>query len=177
MHYSGCIYPVVQLVLLVIASINASPLNITHLLSNDLSFPPHNQIIPNPYYVPGSPIALDFYHQALGPIIPRRTIIGLLDKARQDTIDRLAPYGDIPIQAGTQQVKFEGEVFVYESSSPERRMMYSELLSVIRGFGTKLRVDGYRHRAATVLVEGENRRMVETGEAALLKGVTVVIDA
>ncbi|KAL8718697.1 MAG: hypothetical protein Q9225_004198 [Loekoesia sp. 1 TL-2023] len=163
------------LALLFVTNINSSTLNITNKASEQLpSGPRAIDTLPNPYHVPGSPIILDFYHQAFGPIIPPSLLVGLLDKARQDIISRLAQHGDVPITSGSHQVRFFTEVFVYESTRQDRAMKYSEILSVIRGFNTKERQDGFRHRLATVLYQENDGRTVETGEAGLLETTTTV---
>ena len=160
----------ILVLLLSITKISSSVPGITNTVSEQLSSgPPAAEILPNPYHVPDSPIFLDFYHPAFGPLVPRSVIAGLLDKAAQDATNRLRNHGDGPIASGSQQVKFMNEVFVYESTPPDRQMKYSELLTVIRGFSTKERIDGFRHRLATVLYKGDDGRTVQTGEVGLLE--------
>lgn len=97
-----------------------------------------------------------------------------MDKARQDTINRLVEHGDVPIAPGPHQVRFFTEVFVYESTRKDRVMKYSEILSVIRGFYTKERYDGSRRRLATVFYRETDGRTVETGEVGLLERTAAV---
>ncbi|KAL8857569.1 MAG: hypothetical protein Q9178_005897 [Gyalolechia marmorata] len=87
--------------------------------------------LPNPYHVPSSLIALDFFDHSAGFTFPSREMATLLDKARAEIIARMARSGDMRISPGTHLSKSEGHVFVYESKSWDRRMMYSEVLTVI----------------------------------------------
>ncbi|KAI4114027.1 MAG: hypothetical protein LQ345_005112, partial [Seirophora villosa] len=123
----------------------------------------------NPYPIPQSHIQLDFYHEPSDITLPRSLVVTLLDKVRLDIVNRLIQHGDGPIRTPSEQIKLMGQVFVYECIRSERRITYGELLAVVRGFGTKCRVDGYRHRAATVLFKAPSGRLVETGEVALLE--------
>ncbi|KAL9001825.1 MAG: hypothetical protein Q9188_005213 [Gyalolechia gomerana] len=133
------------------------------------------QVLPNPYPIHNSPILLDFYHEAPGPPLAQRVVVELLDKAQEDTIRRLVDYGNVVIAAGTQQIKYETEVFVYESTrQAEHAMRYKDVMAVIRGFKIKDRFDGSKHRLATVLYKEVDGRTVEIGEAGLLKRVMLV---
>ena len=97
----------------------------------------------------------------------------LLDKARDDVMDRLKRHGDRLISHETHVVKSDGIVFVYESKTSLRIMKYSEVLAVIRGFNDKGRRDGSRYRLATVQYMEASGRWVYTGDAAVLRSVGV----
>lgn len=129
--------------------------------------------LPNPYRVPSSPIALDFLDRSTGPTVPQREMTILLDAARQHVIARLESQGDGKIPAGTHWVESNGRVFVYESRLPDRFMMYSEVLSVIRGLNSKSRIDESKCRFATVLHLAPGGLWVDTGDAAVLESAEV----
>ncbi|KAL8826666.1 MAG: hypothetical protein Q9170_007315 [Blastenia crenularia] len=159
------------IVLALIYSTNTNPftLNVTKMAT-----PLHEEILPNPYHIPDSSIVLDFYHQAFGHTVTRGVIVGLLDKTRANIISHLVGDGNVPIAPGSHQVRFQTEVFVYESTGQERVMTYGEVLAVIRGFVTKVNTDGFRHRLATVFFKDGGGRMIQTGEAGLLEKVIAV---
>ena len=129
--------------------------------------------LPNPYPVPSSPIALDFLDRSTGPSVSQAGMTHLLDKARDDVMDRLKRHGDRLISHETHVVKSDGIVFVYESKTSLRIMKYSEVLAVIRGFNDKGRRDGSRYRLATVQYMEASGRWVYTGDAAVLRSVGV----
>ncbi|KAL8730341.1 MAG: hypothetical protein Q9166_004106 [cf. Caloplaca sp. 2 TL-2023] len=166
-HISQMLLFHIHIILLLVTNIDSLVLNHTN------AFPPTeprlSDRLPNPYHVPHSPILLDFFNHATGPILPRSEIFSLLDKARQDILARLSSHGDMEIPSGTHQVKSDRHVFVYESKSYTRLMRYSEVLAVIRGFGAKERADECKYRLATVLYSASGGRPVGTGDAAILQ--------
>ncbi|KAL8712138.1 MAG: hypothetical protein Q9220_003572 [cf. Caloplaca sp. 1 TL-2023] len=138
------------------------------------SQPLSTNVIPNPYHVPDSPVILNFYEAPPGgPSWPRASINGLLDRARDDAINHFISKGNVHIPLGTQVVKFAGHAFVYESRPPERIMRYGDLLAVIRGFHTKERLDGFKHRLAGVMVMEQDGRAVPSGDAGIVEMVLV----
>ncbi|KAL8801548.1 MAG: hypothetical protein Q9182_004390 [Xanthomendoza sp. 2 TL-2023] len=134
--------------------------------------------LPNPFRIPDSQIALKFIDRLTGPVFFRREMVTLLDKARQDVLADLERDGNIPIPPGTHQIKSGEHTFVYESHPDHstRVMKYNEVLTVIRGFNEKARVDQTRYRFATVLFIQRNGGEVETGDAAILKRAPSVPD-
>ncbi|KAI4087432.1 MAG: hypothetical protein LQ344_006768 [Seirophora lacunosa] len=168
---SMLLQPLAPLILLLLSqSITSLALAISTIpSSHTLPKPLRVDHLQNPYPIPQSHIQLDFYHEPFDITLPRGLVVSLLDKVRLDIVNRLIQHGDGPIRTPSEQIKLMGQVFVYECIRSERRMTYGELLAVVRGFGTKCRVDGYRHRAATVLFKAPSGRLVETGEVALLE--------
>ncbi|KAL8946194.1 MAG: hypothetical protein Q9222_007379 [Ikaeria aurantiellina] len=165
----------ILLLTLSVGSIHTSSLNVTDTISQlrktATAQSQPNGVLPNPYHVPESDVILDFYEFPVGPIFPRANIIGLLDKARDDAIAHFIREGNARIPVGTQVIKYAGHAFVYECRPPDRIMRYGDLLSVIRGFHTKERLDGYKHRLATVMAILQDGRVVQSGDAALVETV------
>ncbi|KAL8805191.1 MAG: hypothetical protein Q9200_005524 [Gallowayella weberi] len=133
--------------------------------------------LPNPYHIPDSSIALKFIDEITGPVFPRSEMVALLDKARLDVLAGLQRNGNIPIPPGTHQSKYGKHTFVFESNPEhsQRAMKYAEVLTVIRGFSEKGRVDETRYRLATVLFIQRDGSEVEMGDAAILKRVPSVL--
>ncbi|KAL8978095.1 MAG: hypothetical protein Q9205_006240 [Flavoplaca limonia] len=160
--------------LLIVARTNTIALNRT-LTASQLQAPARvsSGRLPNPYPVPLSPIALDFLDRSTGPSVSQAGMTRLLDKARDDIMDRLKRHGDRPISHETHVIKSDGIVFVYESKTSLRILKYSEVLAVIRGFNDKGRRDESRYRLATVQYMEAPGRWVYTGDAAVLRSVGV----
>lgn len=166
------ILPRLLITLLIVTNVNSFALN--RSLAASTFRTPRRLVfdrLPNPYQVPSSPIALDFLDRSTGSSLPQSEMTVLLDKARDGIIARLKHHGDRNIPLGTHLVKSNGFVFVYESRFPNRIMMYSEVLSVIRGFNDKGRIDESKCRLATVQYLATVGRWVETGDAAILQSV------
>ncbi len=143
--------PHLPIILLIVTRISSFALNRTIAASDSRApAPVLFDRLPNPYHVPSSRIALEFLDHSAGFTFPRREMTTLLDKARDDIIARLARTGDMRISPGTHLIRSEGHVFVYESKFWDRTMMYSEVLTVIRGFGAKGRADQCKYRIAMV---------------------------
>ncbi|KAL9596397.1 MAG: hypothetical protein Q9219_005832 [cf. Caloplaca sp. 3 TL-2023] len=165
------------IILLITANITASRHNISGLTSEHFSCASTlNDRLPNPYHVPQSSIALDFWGETSAPPLSKAIILALLDRARDDTMLRIIMHGNIPIASGSQQIQYGSEVFVYESTNQGRKMKYGEVLSVIKGFMNKEILDGFKHRLATVLYTDDDGRTVETGEAGVLRRAGMVDD-
>lgn len=160
--------------LLIVTNVDSFALN-RSLAASSLRAPSRSVFdrLPNPYHVPSSSIALDFLDRSTGPKVPQREMTILLDEAREDVIALLEEHGDKKIPAGTHLVESDGRVFVYESRLPDRFMMYSDVLAVIRGFNGKSRIDASKCRLATVLYLAPGGLWVDTGDAAVLESADV----
>ncbi|KAL8778649.1 MAG: hypothetical protein Q9194_001874 [Teloschistes cf. exilis] len=137
---------------------------------------PFNEL-PNPYRISNSDLFLDFLDHNTGPVYSKATISALLERATQDVIFLIGRHGDAEISPGSHQSKYAGLTFVYESRPPNRFMKYGEVLTVIRGIKAKERIDGNRHRLATVLYEDVLGYRTDIGDVALLAAVPGKISA
>ncbi|KAL9583883.1 MAG: hypothetical protein Q9212_002447 [Teloschistes hypoglaucus] len=157
---------IVPLIIVSVQSLNMPAANrsssapgLLRMSSNDL---------PNPYHISNSDLFLEFLDHNEGPVYSKTSIAALLERAREDVIVLMGRHGDTGISPGAHQSKYAGLTFVYESRPPNRIMKYSEVLTVIRGIKAKERLDGNRHRLATVLYEDVLGYRHEIGDVALL---------
>ncbi|KAL8872036.1 MAG: hypothetical protein Q9174_002260, partial [Haloplaca sp. 1 TL-2023] len=133
----------IQIILASVTTALLLDLNITKLPSGPSnSATPALSALPNPFQVPDSSIALDFYDHNAGPIFSQAAITSVIDRARQDIVAEMARKGDTRIPWGTHRSKWGVLAFVYESTPPNRVMTYSDVLVALRGLAAKQRVDG-----------------------------------
>lgn len=157
---------IVPLIIVSVQSLNIPAANRSSSAPGLLRMPSND--LPNPYHISNSDLFLDFLDHNEGPVYSRACIAALLDRARDDVIFLMRRHGDTEISPGSHQSKYAGLTFVYESRPPNRIMKYSEVLTVIRGMKAKERLDGNRHRLATVLYEDVLGYHNEIGDVALL---------
>lgn len=120
--------------------------------------------LPNPYPVPGSRILLDFDPQPDAPL-PPRAVHNLLAKTTAQIAHHIHTHGDGEIPLGVQGFRLEGVQITYDCIPQYRIMLYSDVLTVVRGIRSKMWQEGWRERTAIVLFEREEEQgEIETGE-------------
>lgn len=120
--------------------------------------------VPNPYPIPGSRILLDFDPHP-DALLPPRAVHNLLAKTTAQIAHHIQTSGDGAIPLGVQGFRLEGVQITYDCIPQYRVMLYSDVLTVVRGMRSKMWQEGWRERTAIVLFmreggEGE----IETGE-------------
>ncbi|KAI4254443.1 MAG: hypothetical protein L6R42_007188 [Xanthoria sp. 1 TBL-2021] len=135
----------------------------TPTLTNPLTLRKFNPL-PNPYSVPGTPISLDFDPQS-DAVLPRPAVLNLLTKTHANISRHIQTYGDGQIALGIQGFQLSGVQITYDSMPQYRIMLYSDVLTVIRGIRWKMEQEWYRERTAIVVFGGEGGGgEIETGE-------------
>ncbi|KAL8686728.1 MAG: hypothetical protein Q9218_006905 [Villophora microphyllina] len=124
--------------------------------------------LPNPYYVPGTPIVLDFhFHTEPGRPMTSQTVTAFMGRASayftrlaQEKVGEDIPPGFHPVRVGM--------VELFYGSDPQYRMMqYIDMVNVLKGFKRKMESEGYFEREAIVLYRYPDGNEVETGEVDL----------
>lgn len=120
--------------------------------------------LPNPYPIPGSRILLDFDPHP-DALLPHLAVQNLLAKTTTQIAHHIQTSGDGPIPLGVQGFRLEGVQITYDCIPQYRVMLYSDVLTVVRGIRSKMWQEGWRERTAIVLFEREGGQgEIETGE-------------
>ena len=120
--------------------------------------------LPNPDPIPDSRILLDFDPQP-DATLPPRAVHNLLAKTAAQIAHHIHTSGDGAIPLGVQGFRLEGVQITYDCIPQYRVMLYSDVLTVVRGIRSKMWQEGWKERTAIVLFEREGGEgEIETGE-------------
>ena len=114
--------------------------------------------LPNPFPIPGTNITIEFLPQPtmFAPQPPKSDVLMIFQLARSDVEAFIRVQGDGPIIGNEYEVDYGKVEFVLTSSDTVAHpVKYSDVLSVLSGFATKMSREGYRNTSVRVLRTGQ----------------------